>query len=162
VSVLRDQVGALREHGGETLARADARRGPPRRVGDGAADEQRDQQPCPRAARSARVRARAPAATPRAPDRIMQVSDLSLYQFDGCPYCQRVRQAMLRLGLDIELRDVHAEPRYRRELIEATGRGTVPCLRIEEGGGKVRWLHESLDIIAFLERHFPAAAPAAR
>jgi glutathione S-transferase len=92
----------------------------------------------------------------------MQVSDLSLYKFDGCPYCQRVRQAMLRLGLDIELRDIHAEPRYRRELIEATGRGTVPCLRIDEGGGKVRWLHESLDIIAFLERHFPAAAPAAR
>jgi len=91
----------------------------------------------------------------------MKVSDLSLYKFDGCPYCQRVRQAMARLGLDIELRDIHAEPRYRQELVAATGRGTVPCLRIEEGG-KLRWLHESLDIIAFLERQFPAAAPAAR
>ena len=89
----------------------------------------------------------------------MQVPGLSLYKFDGCPYCQRVRQAMARLGLEIELRDIHAEPRYRQELVEATGRGTVPCLRIEEGG-KVRWLHESLDIIAFLERRFPASAAA--
>jgi glutathione S-transferase len=91
----------------------------------------------------------------------MKVSDLSLYQFAGCPYCQRVRQAMARLGLDIELRDVHANPRYRQELVEATGIGMVPCLRIEENG-KVRWMHESLDIIAFLERTFPAAAKAAR
>lgn len=91
----------------------------------------------------------------------MKLSDLSLYKFDGCPYCQRVRQAMLRLGLEIELRDIHAEPRYRQELALATGRGTVPCLRIDEGGGKLRWLHESLDIIAFLERQFTASAPAA-
>jgi glutathione S-transferase len=91
----------------------------------------------------------------------MKVSDLSLYKFDGCPYCQRVRQAMARLGLEIELRDIHADPRYRQELVEATGIGMVPCLRIEEGG-KVRWMHESLDIIAFLERAFPAEARAAR
>ena len=91
----------------------------------------------------------------------MKVSDLSLYKFDGCPYCQRVRQAMARMGLEIELRDIHANPRYRQELVEATGIGMVPCLRIEEGG-KVRWLHESLDIIAFLERAFPAEARAAR
>jgi glutathione S-transferase len=90
----------------------------------------------------------------------MQVPGLSLYKFDGCPYCQRVRQALARLGLEIELRDIHAEPRYRQELVEATGRGTVPCLRIEEAGGKVRWLHESLDIIDFLERRFPAGAAA--
>jgi glutathione S-transferase len=92
---------------------------------------------------------------------LMRLSDLSLYQFDGCPYCRRVRQAMARLGLAIELRDIHAEPRYRQELVAATGRGTVPCLRIEVGSGRVRWLHESLDIIAFLERQFPAGAPAA-
>jgi glutathione S-transferase len=90
----------------------------------------------------------------------MKQSALSLYEFEGCPYCQRVRQAMARLGLQIELRDIHAEPRYRQELVQATGRGTVPCLRIDEGGGKVRWLHESLDIIAFLEREFGGRAAA--
>jgi len=87
----------------------------------------------------------------------MKVSDLSLYHFDGCPYCLRVRQAMTRLGLDIELRDVRLHPAYRRELVEATGIGMVPCLRIEEGG-KARWMHESLDIIAFLERTFAEGA----
>jgi hypothetical protein len=30
----------------------------------------------------------------------------------------------------------------------------VPCLRIEEAPGKVRWMHESADIIAFLRQEF--------
>jgi glutathione S-transferase len=91
----------------------------------------------------------------------MEPSALSLYEFDSCPYCQRVRQALARLGLEIERRDILAEPQHRRELVEATGRATVPCLRIDGGGGNVEWLHESLDIVAFLERHFPARVSAA-
>jgi glutathione S-transferase len=76
---------------------------------------------------------------------------LSLYQFPGCPYCQRVRDALKRLKLDVEMRDITAQPQHRDELVRATGRGTVPVLRIEDTPGAVRWLPESLDIIRYLE-----------
>jgi glutathione S-transferase len=79
-----------------------------------------------------------------------RVSGLSLYLFEGCPWCSRVCSALDRLGLDIDLRDVHQDPRRRAELLAATGRATVPCLRIEEGAG-ARWMHESADIIRYLE-----------
>ncbi len=88
----------------------------------------------------------------------MQPDQLSLYMFHSCPYCQRVLGAIDDLGLGIELRDVRADPERRRELVEATGRGTVPCLRIEEPGGQVRWMHESLDIVAFLREQFGRAS----
>jgi len=78
-------------------------------------------------------------------------SGLSLYQFPSCPYCQRVLDALARLELDVELRDVAARPEYRDELIRATGRSTVPVLRIEDPSGRVQWLPESLDIIRYLE-----------
>lgn len=80
----------------------------------------------------------------------MKVPGLSLYHFDGCPYCDRVRVAMARLSLELELRDIHAQPKYRDELVAATGRQMVPCLRIENGG-RARWMHESADIIRYLE-----------
>jgi len=57
---------------------------------------------------------------------------------------------MSRLELDIELRDILQKREYREELFAATGRQTVPCLRIEEAG-EVRWMHESRDIIRYLE-----------
>jgi glutathione S-transferase len=82
----------------------------------------------------------------------MKTAQLSLYEFEACPFCQRVLAAMRRLGLDIELRDIRVQPKYREELLAATGRATVPCLRIEEGPGKLRWMHESADIIKFLEQ----------
>jgi len=75
---------------------------------------------------------------------------LALYHYFGCPFCTRVRQGIDRLGLDVELRDIHESSARRRELVEATGRGTVPCLRIESGDGEVRWMHESADILDYL------------
>jgi glutathione S-transferase len=90
-----------------------------------------------------------------------KIPGLALYHFDGCPYCGRVRTALDRLGLEIELRDTHASPGYAQELIAATGRRTVPVLRIEEAGGALRWMPESLDIVAYLEKHFGADPEAA-
>ncbi len=81
----------------------------------------------------------------------MKGPHLALYHFDSCPYCERVRGALRRLDLDVELRNVQTEPRWRQELVSATGRQMVPCLRIEQPGGAARWLHESADIIRYLE-----------
>jgi glutathione S-transferase len=82
---------------------------------------------------------------------------LSLYHFDSCPFCARVRGAMVHMSVDIELRDISREKQHYDELISATGRQSVPCLRIEEGSG-VDWLFESADIIQYLETRFGAAA----
>jgi glutathione S-transferase len=89
-----------------------------------------------------------------------RIPGLSLYHFEGCPWCTRVRTALDRLGIEVELRDVQNEPTRRAELIGATGRATVPCLRIEDANG-ARWMHESADIIRWLEGRYgsPEASP---
>jgi glutathione S-transferase len=79
---------------------------------------------------------------------------LALYQFSSCPFCRRVIEAAARLGLDLELRDVQHDPAQLEELVGATGRQMVPCLRIEDEDGRVRWMHESEDIVAYLEERF--------
>jgi glutaredoxin 2 len=79
---------------------------------------------------------------------------LSLYQFDSCPFCLRVRHVAERLGIELELRDTLMDSDNAREVIEATGRRTVPVLRVEQPDGEVRWLPESADIIAYLQEHF--------
>jgi len=81
----------------------------------------------------------------------MKAPQLALYYFQGCPYCERVRAALRRLELDIELRDIQLESKWRQELVAATGKQMVPCLRIEQPAGPARWMHESLDIIRYLE-----------
>jgi glutaredoxin len=81
----------------------------------------------------------------------MKVPGLSLYHFEGCPYCGRVRDALTRLGLELELRDIQKQSKYREELVAATGKQMVPCLRIEPPAGASRWMHESADIVRYLE-----------
>jgi glutaredoxin len=76
---------------------------------------------------------------------------LSLYHFVGCSFCTLVRRDIDRLGLDVELRDIHESSARRRELVDATGRSTVPCLRIESAAGEVEWMHESRDISEYLK-----------
>lgn len=80
-------------------------------------------------------------------------SDLSLYQYDYCPFCMITRRAIQKLGIDIEIRDTQKEPEYRRELIAEGGTGQVPCLRIEDNGS-VEWLYESSDIMKYLQDRF--------
>ncbi|NOY92353.1 MAG: hypothetical protein GXP55_14255 [Deltaproteobacteria bacterium] len=83
----------------------------------------------------------------------MMQPGLSLYAFSTCPYCQRVFSALDALDVEVEIKDIHRDPDSRRALLQATGSGTVPVLRIEEQG-EVRWLPESRDIIAYLYQRF--------
>lgn len=76
---------------------------------------------------------------------------LSLYHFDGCPFCAMVRSAIGELGLDIELRSIVDDPQNREDLVEARGRATVPVLRITSPDGEERWMPESRDIVHYLE-----------
>ncbi|WP_296265167.1 glutaredoxin family protein [Pseudomonas sp. UBA6562] len=82
-----------------------------------------------------------------------QARDLALYQFHACPFCVKTRRALHRLNVPVALRDAKHDPQHRQALLEGGGRIKVPCLRIEEGN-EVRWMYESNDIIAYLERRF--------
>lgn len=83
-----------------------------------------------------------------------ETQGLALYQFDACPFCVKVRRAMKRMDLNIEIRDVKKNKQWNTELVREGGQFQVPCLRIPEPGGKTRWLYESSDIIAYLEGRF--------
>ena len=76
----------------------------------------------------------------------------TLYHFPSCPYCARVRAFMSDAGIDIDLRNIHADPQALHDLRTGGGSTTVPCLRIQKDG-QVQWLYESLDIIDYLQRH---------
>jgi glutathione S-transferase len=83
-----------------------------------------------------------------------QCRDLVLYEFQTCPFCIKVRQEMRRLSLPIERRDAQHEGPHRDELVAGGGKAMVPCLRIIEASGEVRWLYESGAIIDTLRARF--------
>lgn len=98
-----------------------------------------------------------PRVVRRAPEEQAQIQQelkqLKLYQFRGCPFCIKVRRAMKRLALPIELKDAMNDAQSRQELEIGGGKVKVPCLRIEEGN-EIRWMYESSDIVAYLESRF--------
>lgn len=79
-----------------------------------------------------------------------QTANWALYQYAACPFCVKVRRALTRHALNVELRDAKANPAYKEELIQGGGKAMVPCLRIETEDG-VKWMYESSDIISFME-----------
>lgn len=88
-----------------------------------------------------------------------EAKKLSLYEFEACPFCVKVRRQMKRLNLDIERRDAMNNPEHRSALLRARGKVKVPCLRIEKSDGSVEWMPESSDINAYLASRFsPKAA----
>ncbi|PSJ42416.1 glutaredoxin [Zobellella endophytica] len=78
---------------------------------------------------------------------------LALYQKAWCPYCQRVKAVIGELDLEITEYDTN-EPAHLQALLAGGGQRMVPCLRIEHAPGQYYWLYESMDIIAYLRRHF--------
>lgn len=90
-----------------------------------------------------------------------QTAKLALYQYAACPFCVKVRRAMKRNSLTIETRDAKRNEQFKEELVQGGGQLKVPCLRIEDDNGEVRWMYESGDIISYLEQRFaPADAEA--
>ena len=79
---------------------------------------------------------------------------MSLYQFNACPFCVKVRRQLRKYSLNIELRDAKNNAEYKKELMIEGGKHKVPCLRIEDSSKSVRWLYSSDDICSFLEKEF--------
>lgn len=86
----------------------------------------------------------------------VKTENMSLYQLPSCPFCVKVRRTIKREGLNLELRNIK-KGNYREELISQGGKRTVPCLRIENSDGQVKWLYESSDVVAHLQQLVKAA-----
>lgn len=98
----------------------------------------------------------APKALKRALDQQAEVdkktSDYALFQFEACPFCIKVRRALKRMNLSIELIDILKDKKSEDDLIRGGGKRQVPCLRIKLEDGSYKWIYESNDIINFLEK----------
>lgn len=78
----------------------------------------------------------------------MNAPTLDFYYFDSCPYCQRVMKTIEKLNISVNWKDIYADKANMNFLVEKTGRKTVPCLFIDG-----QPMHESLDIMAWLEKN---------
>ncbi len=93
-------------------------------------------------------------ATETAGQWVDDVKSLELYGYPECPYCRRVLNAISVLEIEVPLRNTMTDEAHNAALVAATGRETVPVLRIEKRDGSVRWLPESLDIVRFITDRF--------
>lgn len=80
------------------------------------------------------------------------VKALKLYEFEGSPFCRRVREVITLLNLDVEIYPCpKGGTRYRSVVKEIGGKLQFPFLIDENTGDK---LYESQDIIHHLFKHY--------
>jgi glutathione S-transferase len=84
------------------------------------------------------------------------MSDLILYELEGCPYCAKVKNKLADLGLEYESRMVPRSHSERTEVKEISGQTGVPVLVDEEHG--VEGMAESDDIVAYLDETYGSAS----
>jgi len=81
-------------------------------------------------------------------------SNLSLYQFNACPFCVKVRRKMRSLSLNIELKDAKNNFKFKEELLKNGGNHKVPYLRINYDDEEVNWIYGSDEINDYLDQNF--------
>ena len=55
-----------------------------------------------------------------------------MYSKSWCPYCARARQLLTSKGVTVQEIDIEAQPERREEMIQRSGRRTVPQIFIGE------------------------------
>lgn len=80
----------------------------------------------------------------------VEESSLTLYVRDYCLFCHRVTRTIAAAGLNVDVRNIWQDKGAARDLLEGTGRHTVPVLRIRNGDGSLSWMPESSDITRYL------------
>jgi glutaredoxin len=73
---------------------------------------------------------------------------LTLYALDGCPYCEKVEDALDEHGIEYETRWVEALHSERDEVKRVSGQRAVPVLVDEERGVT---MGESDNILDYVE-----------
>ncbi|MFC7136648.1 glutathione S-transferase N-terminal domain-containing protein [Halobaculum litoreum] len=86
------------------------------------------------------------------------MSDLVLYELEGCPYCAKVTNKLAELGLEYESIKVPRSHDERTEVREVSGQTGVPVL-VDEAHG-VDGMAESDNIVAYLEETYGDGAAA--
>lgn len=85
---------------------------------------------------------------------------LLLYEFEACPFCRKVREALSELALAVEIRPCpKGGTRFRPEAIAHGGRAQFPYL-IDPNNSRA--LYESSEIVAYLHAEYGAGRPLAR
>ena len=83
------------------------------------------------------------------------MSDLTLYELDGCPYCAKVIDKLNELDLQYESVMVPSAHSERTEVEEISGQTGVPVL-VDEANG-IEGMPESDDIVEYLEETYGGA-----
>ena len=81
-----------------------------------------------------------------------KTKNLTVYQFEACPFCVKVRRFIRKNSLKINIKDAKNNKTFKTELVNEGGKHKVPCLRIDKINSKTEWLYESTEIIKFLEK----------
>ncbi|WP_135827421.1 glutathione S-transferase N-terminal domain-containing protein [Halorussus halobius] len=84
------------------------------------------------------------------------MSNLELYELDGCPYCAKVVDKLNELDLDYESHMVPSSHADRDEVEAVSGQTGVPVL--VDPDNDVEGMPESDDIVAYLEEEYGEGA----
>lgn len=84
------------------------------------------------------------------------MSNLELYELEGCPYCAKVKDKLADLDLDYESHMVPSSHDERTEVEAVSGQTGVPVLVDPDHG--VDSMNESDDIVAYLDETYGDAA----
>lgn len=77
------------------------------------------------------------------------MSSITLYSLDGCPYCERVEEALAEHGIEYETEWVEGLHSTRDEVKRVSGQRAVPVL-VDENHGVT--MAESERIVEYVER----------
>ena len=81
---------------------------------------------------------------------------LELYEFEGCPYCRKAREALCMLDLEVQVRPCpKGGSRFREEVKRRGGKYQFPYL-VDANTGKE--MYESDDIVAYLFQEYGAGS----
>ncbi len=80
------------------------------------------------------------------------MTDITLYELEGCPYCAKVKDKLAEIGLEYDSVMVPRSHDERDEVKEVSGQTGVPVL-VDEAHG-VEGMPESDDIVEYLEETY--------
>lgn len=77
------------------------------------------------------------------------MKNLKLFYFDECPFCKKVIQYMKGNNIEVEMANIHTDPKNKEELIKLGGKEQVPMLLIDgeplyESNDIINWLKENM------------------
>ncbi|GAB7010114.1 glutaredoxin family protein [Halorubrum trueperi] len=80
------------------------------------------------------------------------MTNLTLYELEGCPYCAKVKTKLADLGLEYDSVMVPRSHGERTEVEAVSGQTGVPVLVDEEHG--IEGMPESDDIVEYLDETY--------